>query len=564
MSTNTSILIKRSTTTGVPGSLKAGELAYSYASNTMFIGTIGGTGVVNVGGQYYTSTIDAATDANTAGTLVRRDQNGAFNGHLIGTTDFAGALSNTENFSISGGDITASAVGFNGTQNVTLNASLNAIPGLSAGYYGGVYGGTSSIPIVQVAANGRIMSISNTTVASSFNITDGVNSNTVVSGTTLTFNSGGGVTATVSPSTEAVTFGTDNTVARTNTSSIGAQVFSTDINLPTNNMHIGGTISVQNIQISGEITYANAVSTLNIGDPIIYLAANNNGNLVDIGMVGHFNGQGSANGTSHYQHTGFVRDYSDNKWKLFSNVHVEPTTTVTFDANSVYDVIKVGGVDAAGGALIADSLTLGGTLIAANLSLTGLANTTGDLGVGGSAYITNNLSVTGTTRLVGQANTTNDLGVGGNSYLGGNLNVNGNVTLTNALTVPNGGTGAASFSAGGLLIGNGTGALSQLANTTFTTTGTAASNTNVSSVTVDAYGRFTNVTYSAISGLTVGQGGTGLSTITQNGITYGNGTGNLGVTAAAGAADQTWSNQILTVTNSGVPVWTTAMDGGSF
>ena len=63
---NTSILIKRSTTTGRPGSLNAGEFAYSYASNTLFIGTPGGNGVVNVGGQYYTSTLDSATNANTA------------------------------------------------------------------------------------------------------------------------------------------------------------------------------------------------------------------------------------------------------------------------------------------------------------------------------------------------------------------------------------------------------------------------------------------------------------------------------------------------------------------
>ena len=64
--------------------------------------------------------------------------------------------------------------------------------------------------------------------------------------------------------------------------------------------------------------------------------------------------------------------------------------------------------------------------------------------------------------------------------------------------------------------------------------------------------------------LATSYGGTGLSSVTQNGITYGNGTGALGVTAAAGSADQTWSNQILTVNNSGVPTWSTAMDGGTF
>ncbi len=73
---NTSIKIKRSTTTSSPASLAAGELAYSYLSNTIFIGSPAGTGVVNVGGQYYTSQVDAATNLNTGGTLVRRDANG--------------------------------------------------------------------------------------------------------------------------------------------------------------------------------------------------------------------------------------------------------------------------------------------------------------------------------------------------------------------------------------------------------------------------------------------------------------------------------------------------------
>ena len=93
-------------------------------------------------------------------------------------------------------------------------------------------------------------------------------------------------------------------------------------------------------------------------------------------------------------------------------------------------------------------------------------------------------------------------------------------------------------------------------------------------LTTDVYGRVSSVSNTQIaidasqvtSGtLGVTRGGTGLSTVTTNGIVFGNGTGNLGVTALAGSAsDQTWSNQILTVTNAGVPVWASAMDGGSF
>jgi len=532
---NTNILIKRSLTTGIPSSLKQGEFAYSYASNTLFLGTPGGNGVVNVGGQYYTSTLDAATNANTASTLVKRDTNGAFYGRLYGVANTAVALDTAENFSISGGDITASAVSFNGTAPVVLNAALNAVPGLSAGFYGGSTVSSSTIPVLQVAANGRIMAIANTTVTSSFSVSDGTSSNTVFSGSTLTLkaNTNSGITTNVN-NNETIYFGVDNTVARTNLSSIGPQTFNTDIILPTNNMTVGGTITAQNLAISGNITYANAVSTLNISDPMIYLASNNAGNLVDIGMVAHFVGQG-ASAYSHYQHTGFVRDYTDNKWKLFSNVSIEPSTTVTFDANTIYDTIKVGGIDTSNGAITAGTLTLAG-----------------------------GLSVGGSTTLTGRANTTNDLGVGGNAYLAGGLSVSGAVTLSNALTVPNGGTGQVSFTNGSILVGSGTGALGTLANTTYSNTGTYGTNSTLIGLTVDAYGRTTSAAWAPIAGLTVPQGGTGVTSFTQNGITYGNGTGAMQVTAAAGSSDQTWSNQILTVTNAGVPVWSSAMDGGSF
>jgi hypothetical protein len=141
------------------------------------------------------------------------------------------------------------------------------------------------------------------------------------------------------------------------------------------------------------------------------------------------------------------------------------------------------------------------------------------------------------------------------------------------LTVGQGGTGVSTFTSGQLVVGAGTGALQGLANSTYTLTGGLSSSNTITSVTVDAYGRVTAVTGASIaisalqitSGtLPVARGGTGATTFTTNGITYGNGTGAIQSTVAAGTSDQTWSNQILTVTNAGVPVWTTSLDGGSF
>jgi len=645
---NTSILIKRSSVTTNPGTLKAGEIAYSYVSNTLYFGTVAGNGTINIGGQYYTSTVDAATNNATGGTLVKRDATGnsSFNyifanivGTIIGNANTASYLLNPQNFSISGGDIAASAVVFDGQHPVALNASLNSVAGLSAG----TYGSTTAIPVIGISANGRVTSISTSAISTSFSISDTTNSNTINAGSTFYFQKGGGVTTTVSANT--ITFGTDSTVLRSNTSSAGQQTISTDLTV------------AGNLIVSGATTFVNT-AVVQTNDSLIKLAANNIVNdIVDIGFYGQSN-----TGASIAYH-GLIREGSGGtsagNFYLFKNLATDPTAnTVNYSGLSK-------------GSLIADlSLATGYTLANVTGMATG-ANTflatpssanfasllTDETGSGSvvfnntPTFITPNLGVANATqynigtltysasqafsKLQTDANSFSqvvlqnsntgtqasvdfivsngistdnhwygDFGMNGPNFSGvgafnGANNVylyadgtdlvlgttsanalhfvvsngttdalkidaNGFISTSQALTVPYGGTGGAFFSAGGLLIGNGTGALSSLANSSFTATGTGASNSTVTSVTVDAYGRTTALTYSAISGLTVGQGGTGVSSFTTNGITYGNGSGAMQVTAAAGSSDQTWSNQILTVTNSGVPVWTSALDGGTF
>jgi hypothetical protein len=105
----------------------------------------------------------------------------------------------------------------------------------------------------------------------------------------------------------------------------------------------GGTIT-GNVTITGDLTISGnltsfAANNIVIDDSIIYLANNNSANVIDIGIVGHYV-------DSKYQHTGLVRDASDGKWKLFSNVTSEPTTTVDF-TNATYETLKVGIIEAA-------------------------------------------------------------------------------------------------------------------------------------------------------------------------------------------------------------------------
>ena len=422
---NTSILIKRSTATGTPSTLKAGELAYSYLSNTIFIGNSTGTGVVNVGGQYYTTQIDNATSANTPGTIVKRDASGNISvgyitaaGITVGSliANSANSLSQTTYFSAYG-DATAANVSFNGTANVELNVILATVNSNI-----GTYGNTTTIPSITVDAKGRITAISNNTIATSFTVSGNTGSGSQSGGGTLTIEGNGtGINTTVTGSggSETVLIGTDNTVLRSNTSSIGLQTIGTDV-------QISG-----NLIVTGTATYVNT-SISQTNDSLIELAANNSvGDVIDIGFYGLYN-NGSTNNI-----TGLVRDAGSKNYYLFANIISTAATTANTLSNNYFTQ--------------ANTATLYTNI--------------------------NSYQVTGAT-----ANITNA--------------TIGTLSLTNALAV--------------------------------------------------------------------GQGGTGQTSFTSDGIIYGNGSGGLGVTAAAGSSDQTWSNQILTVTNAGVPVWSSTMDGGSF
>lgn len=626
---NTSILIKRSTTVGKPVSLQAGELAYSYLSNTIFIGTPDGNGVVNVGGQYYTSQLDSATSTNTGGTLVKRDTNGnaAFGtitasliiAQIEGNSNSATQFQTDRYIDVSGGDITASAQLFNGTANATLSASLNSVAGLSAG----TYGGTTEIPVVTVAANGRVMAIANTSISTTLPIagdtgTDNINLLT----DTLSFVGGQGITSAVTANT--VTFDVDTTVVRANTPSL-IQTIDGDIT-------ISGNLNVLGTQTT--ITTA----TLEISDPLLYLAGNNyTSDAVDIGFVGNYN-NGSAN-----LHAGLIRHAGDKDFYIFDGYNVEPDSNVIDITQNGFNIanlhanlvsawsnvttLQVGTLNVAGTATIktltltddltvsnggtgASSFTAGAILVGdGSNSLKTLANTTfNKTGTEGGNKTITSITVDAYGRLtdatfdyIGSL-AVNQGGTGQTSFSAGQVVIGdgtsglkqlANVTAISAsvgssntvnsfttdvygrvtgfteqaisgLSVTQGGTGASSFTSGALLVGNGNGAIGTLANTTYTLTGTLGAAKTITSLTVDAYGRVTAATAADISGLTVTQGGTGASTFTAKGIVYGDGTNALAVTAAAGTSDQTWSNQILTTTNAGVPVWTSTLDGGQF
>ena len=97
----------------------------------------------------------------------------------------------------------------------------------------------------------------------------------------------------------------------------------------------------------------------------------------------------------------------------------------------------------------------------------------------------------------------NQINISNTSLALANLAVNitdGTVSnLKSALAVADGGTGVRTFTNGAIVIGQGTGALATLANTTYVQTGTLAASATLTGITVDAYGRFTGSTAANIA-----------------------------------------------------------------
>jgi hypothetical protein len=169
---------------------------------------------------------------------------------------------------------------------------------------------------------------------------------------------------------------------------------------------INGTLNVTqdlivggNIYLEGNTTFIN-VATYSVEDALIYLAANNYlTDSVDIGFIGGKNTSGI------YSHTGFARDATDAKWKLFDNLPDEAHVNNVIDfANSTIATLVAN--------LEAQSILLGGNTIATQANLTlahnqansayGQANLAYDQA--NSAYGQANLAYTQANAAYGQAN----------------------------------------------------------------------------------------------------------------------------------------------------------------
>lgn len=421
---NTIIQIKRSQTTALPSSLNYGELAYSFQSGKFTIGD-SSTGVVVIGGNTYTQMIDAATSANTASTIVKRDSDGSFsatvvNASLWGNANTATKFETARDIYLFGDASGVSS--FDGTANANIGLTLATVNNDV-----GTYGGVTQIPVLTVNAKGLVTSAANVAVATTLNVagdsgSDGIDLLT----DTFHVNGGDGITSSVTANT--VVLEVDNTVIRTTG----------------NQEKVGDFAIVGDFSVTGNTTFAGNTSfvdieTYRVSDPLIYLAANNySSDVVSIGFAANY-----FDGTTEL-HTGLFRMPQTNTYYLFSNVSDElsESNDITPSANGFITATLVADIESANVSNLVNAISPsdGGTGIR--------SYTVGDL-----------LFASDTTTLSKLADVTT-----GNVLLSGGLNTApsyGKVGLAthvaDVLPVSHGGTNSvATPTAGAIAYGNGT------------------------------------------------------------------------------------------------------------
>jgi len=505
---NTVIQLKYSDVTSTPATLNTAEPAYSNSSNKLFIGQSDGS-VVAIGGKYYTALVDAATSANTASTIVKRDSNndftaGTITANLSGNATTATTLKTARGIGLAG-DATGNVM-FDGSANVTLTVDLS-----DTGVVAGTYGGASNIAVFTVDAEGRLTSASNTSVsiAANLSVASDTGSGTLALATdTLTIAGRDGLASIFVDANNTVLLDVDNTVVRTT----------------------GGTISgdlaiTGNLVVSGN-TITQDVETLVVEDSLIQLAANNAADGVDIGLFGQYN-----DGTTKY--TALFRDASDSgKYKLLTGGTTKPSAGNTVDPTTFSTGTLVANVES-------QNVTVNGVNISTRLD--------SSFGHANGAFNTANTAAT----------------TAGNAY----NHANGAFTAAN--TAATTATAAFGHANGAFSLANGTATIANTDVTNISTTaGTYGSAAIVPVFALEANGRVSSVTNttiaiaaSAITSGTLGvtRGGTGFSSYTANGVIVGGLTSTSALTSVASSTE----GHVLQISSSGIPTFA-HLNGWSF
>jgi hypothetical protein len=533
----TIIQIKRSANVSAPqlSDLAQGELAYSYDQSNNGAGAklyievdnTSGNVIHTIGGKYYTDEVDGATSSNTANKIVKRDASGNFSAGIVtadlyGRANTATRLETTRYINLTG-DATGTAE-FNGTGNADISVSINA----------------NSIALGTDTTGDYVAN--------------------VLAGTGISVTGQGGETATPS-------------IALANTG-VSASTYGGTTNIPVFTVDAQGRItSAANASVSTSFTLAadsGSNETVNGGDTLTIAG-----------------GTGLTSVTSS----------SDTVTINLDNTTVTPSTYGGADKTTVFTVDAQGRLTAASNvsiaipasALTTDVVLGSGTsgayvanLIAGTgITITGLGNesTTPTITNSGVTQLTgtaNQIQVSGSTGSI-TIGLPNNVTIGENLTVSGDLVVNGTALTVNTATVTVkdplvkfGNANPAdsldigffgSYTSGGEKFAglfrdaSDSGKFKLFVDLTTDPITNVINTANFTVATLVA-----NLTGGTVSGLAsaigVADGGTGATTLTTNGVLYGQGTS--AVAVATGSA-----GQVLQLNNSGVPVFS-GIDGGTY
>jgi hypothetical protein len=446
---NTLIQLKHSVVTDKPSALNIAEPAYSYTSNTLFIGTPDGLGTINIGGVLYTSQIDDATDLATGGTLVRRDSSGnvEFNyvtanliiAQIDGNANSATQLETPRFFNFTG-DVDNVSVSFNGTSNADFTLEL-----ANTGVTAGTYGGQTKIPTFVVDEDGRITSAANVNVATTLSLAaDGsTTANIDLLSETLVIEGGDGVTTTANDTTNKITIDVDNTVIRTS----GTQNINGDLGITGNLVVTGNVVTV-------------GAEDLVINDPIVVLANNNTSNIMDIGYVGKYSDNGDQ------KELGLIHHAGTDKFYLFTGYEgaVELTNILDINEPSLTTATIVANLEGGTVSGLSTSIAVGDGGTGANTFTSGgilIGNGTGAL------QVLANTSSTGTYANASHVPVITVDNYGRvSSVTNTSIAIDTTQVTSGILGVPRGGTGANTFATNGVLLGQGTNAVTTVSSAT--------------------------------------------------------------------------------------------------
>lgn len=349
-------------TTGNASAFVGTGLTFNPSTNnlatTTFTGTFSGTASITSG------SITGSTGAFT--TLTATNFSAANAVSITGASIGTGVVTNftSANAHITGSDTNVGANHDNSISRVNLVYSTtenatNFSTGNALITGGSITGGTGAFTTLTATnfSTANAVSITGASIGTGV-VTNFSSGNIVVTGGSINGTTVGATTAATGRFTTIV--GTDTTNATSATT--GALQIAGGVGVA-KDVWIGGNLYVANI-------FSTTYSVLAVNDPLLYLTANTvTPYNYDIGVFSQFIG-GTA---SIYQHSGVVRDASDDVWKFFSNVAAEPTTTIDF-TSAIYDKVRAG------------EITLSNTTAATSTS-TGALVVGGGAGIGGALYV---------------------------------------------------------------------------------------------------------------------------------------------------------------------------------